>query len=154
MSDDWREVVAEWQGDDTFIGRNQKGGAVQIGSTDGKPGVGPMEMLLLGVAGCTGMDITSILRKKQQDLQGFKVVVRGLRAETHPRVYTDIDITYLLWGENLDPKALERAIQLSEEKYCSASAMLRAVARVRSSYRILAPGEPEQVSESQDGNKR
>jgi putative redox protein len=143
MSGNWREVYAQWTGGDgdSFIGHTQKGGTVQIGTVDGKPGVGPMEMLLLGVAGCTGIDITSILRKQKQPLQDFRVVVRGLRAVTYPMVYTEIEVTYLLWGDGINPKFVEQAIKLSEEKYCSASIMMRATARFSSSYRILAPGE-------------
>ena len=139
----WREVVAEWQEGGAFIGRNAAGGSVQMGTIDEKPGISPMEMLLLGVAGCTGMDIADIMQKKRQPLQALKVKVRGKRATTYPMVYTEIEIIYLVWGENIEPKALEQAIQLSEEKYCSASAMLRGVAQMHSSYRILAPDEAE-----------
>jgi putative redox protein len=145
MSDAWREVVAEWKGEDSFVGRNASGGSVQIGTIDGQPGIGPMEMLLLGVAGCTGMDITLILRKQRQELVDFKVIVRGKRAETYPKIYTDIQVIYLLWGEALDPVAVEQAIQLSEEKYCSASVMMRASAKIESVYYILPPGAPEPV---------
>ncbi len=142
MDDNWREVVAEWQGDDTFIGLNPQGAKVQMGTLEGRPGISPMELLLMGVAGCTGIDITSILRKQRQPLQDFQVRVRGLRASTYPRVYTEIEVTYLLWGEGIEPKAVEQAIQLSEDKYCSASIMMRAGgAEFHSSYRILAPGE-------------
>lgn len=142
MSDNWKEVVAEWQGEDAFIGRNPSGVSVQIGTLEGRPGIGPMEMLLLGVAGCTGMDITSILRKQRQPLQDFQVRVRGLRAATYPKVYTEIEVTYLLWGEGINPKSVEQAIQLSEDKYCSASIMMMASgAKFNSSYRILSPGE-------------
>ena len=141
MSNQWKEVVAEWKGDMAFHGRNLNGGSVQIGTLDGQPGIGPMELLLLGVAGCTGMDIVSILQKKHLDLREFQVKVCGKRAETAPMVFTEIDVTYLLWGENLPAKAVEQAIQLSEEKYCSASIMLRATAKLESSYRIYAPGE-------------
>ena len=84
-----------------------------------------MELLLLGVGGCTALDIVSILKKQRQNLTEFMVEVRGKRAEIHPRVYTDIEIIYHLWGENLESKAVEKAIKLSEDKYCSASAMLR-----------------------------
>ena len=140
----WREVVAEWQGGSAFIGRNAIGGSVQMGKIEEKPGVSPMELLLVGVAGCTGMDIADIMQKKRQSLQGLKVKVRGKRAETYPKVYNEIEVTYLVWGENINPKALEQAIQLSEEKYCSVSAMLQAVAQMRSSYRILKPGETEE----------
>lgn len=143
MSGNWKEVYAQWTGGegDSFIGHNGTGGSVQIGPVDEKPGVGPMEMLLLGVAGCTGIDITSILRKQRQHLTDFRVEVRGLRADTYPMVYTNIEVTYLLWGEDLNPKFVEQAIDLSEEKYCSASIMMRATAKFTSSYRILAPGE-------------
>jgi putative redox protein len=143
MSEIWKEVYAQWTGgeDDAFIGHNQTGGSVQIGTVDGKPGVSPMEMLLLGVAGCTGMDITSILRKQRQALTDFRVIVRGLRATTYPKVYTDIEVIYLLWGDEINPKFVEQAIKISEEKYCSASIMMRATAKFTSSYRILAPGE-------------
>jgi putative redox protein len=141
MTSEWKEVVAEWKGGDAFIGSNPRGGTVQMGVLDGKPGIGPMEMLLLGVAGCTGIDITSILQKKRQPLQDMRIRVCGKRADTYPMVYTEIEVTYYLWGDDLSAKAVEQAIQLSEEKYCSASAMLRATARFRSSYQILAPGE-------------
>lgn len=139
--EEWKEVVATWRGDQAFLGENPNGGQVKMGSLSDEAGLRPMELLLLGLAGCTGIDVVSILKKKRQDLQEFKISVRGKRAEQHPRVYTLIEVTYLLWGENLDPKAVERAIELSEKKYCSASAMLDAVAEIRSSYEIFAPEE-------------
>jgi putative redox protein len=141
MSDEWKQVVAKWEGGEAFIGQNPAGASVQMGALDGKPGISPMEMLLLGAAGCTGIDIVSILKKKQLKLDRLEVHVKGKRADIYPRVYTEIEVNYLLWGENLDRKAIEQAIVLSEEKYCSASNMLRATAKMRSSYRVLAPGE-------------
>lgn len=136
MEDNWKEVIADWQGGMGFIGRNPSGGVVQIGSVNGQPGIGPMEMLLLGLAGCTGMDIVSILEKKRQDLQDMQIRVRGKRAETHPKIYTEIEVIYHLYGKGIDPGAVEHAIELSEEKYCSAGAMLGAVAKITSSYII------------------
>ena len=141
MSTDWKEITANWQGDLTFVGKNPAGGSVQIGEIDGKPGIGPMELLLAGVAGCTGYDIVSILKKKKQPLMDFRVIARGKRADDYPMVYTEIEIEYLLWGEGLSPKAIEQAIQLSEDKYCSASAMMAKTAEIRSTYRIIAPKE-------------
>lgn len=141
MSSEWKEVVAEWQGEMAFIGKNQTGGSVQMGVIDGQPGVSPMELLLVGLAGCTGIDVAHILKKKRAVLDDLKVRVRAKRADDHPMVYTQIEIEYLLWGQNLDPKAVEQAIELSEEKYCSASAMLGKTAELHSSYRILASGE-------------
>jgi putative redox protein len=136
MADEWKEVVAEWQGELGFIGHNPGGGKVQMGLVSGTPGVSPMELLLLGVAGCTGMDVASLLPKMRQKLTDMRVTVRGKRAPDHPRIYTEIEVVYELWGENLNPKSVEDAIGLSEVKYCSASAMLRAVAKFQSRYII------------------
>ncbi|MBN1667739.1 MAG: OsmC family protein [Anaerolineales bacterium] len=141
MSSEWKEVIAEWQGEMAFIGKNQAGGRVQMGEIDGQAGVSPMELLLVGLAGCTGVDVVHILKKKRAPLEDLKVRVRAKRAADYPMVYTHIEIEYLLWGQELDPKAVEQAIQLSEEKYCSASAMLGKTAQLHSSYRILAPGQ-------------
>lgn len=103
-------------------------------------GFRPMELLLVGLAGCTAMDVISILRKKRQDVTSFEVRVEGQRAEEHPRLYTDISIEYLVRGQGVDPRAVERAIELSETKYCSALAMLEAVAQITTSYRIVEGG--------------
>ena len=140
MVDQWREIEAEWQGGGTFIGKNATGGSVQMGKLNDRPGVSPMELLLVGLAGCTGMDIVDILAKKRQPLQALKVQVRGNRSDDYPKIYKEIEVTYLVWGEGVDSKAVERAIQLSEEKYCSVSAMLRGAAKITTSYRILSPG--------------
>jgi putative redox protein len=143
MSENIKEIYVQWLGGESeaFSGHNRAGGTVQMGSIEGKPGISPMEMLLLGVAGCTGIDIVSILKKQRQSLQDFRIVVRGSRATTYPKVFTDIEVTYLLWGVDISQRCVEQAIKLSEEKYCSASIMMRAVANFSSSYRILSPGE-------------
>ena len=141
MSEEWKEIVVEWCGGKGFLGKNQNGGIVQMGSIDGRSGASPMELLLMGIGGCTGVDIVSILKKQRQNLQNFRVEVRGKRADTYPRIYTDIEIIYHLWGEDLESRLVEKAIQLSEDKYCSASAMLRHSAKVNSRYVIHGPGE-------------
>ena len=141
MAEGWTEVKATWQGEMGFLGENADGGTMQIGEFGEKKGIGPMQMLLLGVAGCTGMDIVSILKKKRLNLTDFQVKVRAFRASTYPMVYTEIHLEYLLWGEGLSNKDVEQAIQLSEEKYCSAGIMMRKAAPIYSSYRILKPGE-------------
>ncbi len=141
MADQWREIEAEWQGGGTFIGRNPSGGTVQMGKLSDKPGISPMEMILAGVAGCTGVDIVDILGKKRQPVKALKVKVRGKKREEYPKIFTEIEVTYLIWGENIDPHAVERAIQLSEEKYCSVSAMLRQTVEIHSNYQIMSPAE-------------
>jgi putative redox protein len=137
MVEKWKEIEAEWQGDGAFIGKNLTGGTVQMGKLNDQPGVSPMELILVGLAGCTGVDIVDILRKKRQDVRGFKVKVRGLRADTYPMVYKKIDIVYQIWGDDVDRTAIERAIQLSQDKYCSVSAMLRTVAEIQCDYELF-----------------
>ena len=141
MTEEWTEITAAWNSDSTFIGQNAAGGNVQMGSLDGKPGFSPMHLLLIAVAGCTGMDIASILQKKRLALSDLQVQVRGKRARDYPMIWTDIHITYLVWGEAIQPKDVEQAIQLSEDKYCSVGLMLGKAARITSEYHLLKPGE-------------
>lgn len=143
-----KQVLAEWQGGSAFTGRNASGGMIQIGEREGQPGVSPMDLLLLGLAGCTGIDVISILEKKRQPPLDMKIMVSGKRAIQHPRVYTHIEVTFVLWGKNLDAEAVEKAIQLSEEKYCSASQMLKATAKLETSFKILSPGEDYDFGET------
>lgn len=143
MDDGWREITADWIGESAFIGRNITNGSVQMGTFEGKPGISPMELLLAGLAGCTGEDVVSILLKKRQPVESMRIVVRGKRADTFPKVYNEIEVLYMIWGNNVNHEAVEQAIKLSKEKYCSASAMLSGVAEIRSSYKILVPGMEE-----------
>ena len=141
MTDLLTEISATWKGEMTFIGENASGGMVQMGTLDGKPGVGPMQLLLVSLAGCTGVDIISILQKKRVQLSDLEVKVRAKRADEYPMIWTDIHITYLIYGENIRPKDVEQAIQLSEDKYCSVGIMLGKSATLTSEYKILKPGE-------------
>jgi len=100
-------------------------------------GFSPMEMLLVGLAGCTGMDFISILRKKRQDVTGYEVQVQGIRAEEHPKVFVEISIEHLVTGHNVQPAAVERAIELSATRYCGAEAMLGKVAHIKNTYHII-----------------
>jgi putative redox protein len=138
MADEWKEIEAEWQTGGVFIGRNTAGGTVQMGKLDGRPGIGPMELVLVGLAGCTGVDIVDILTKMREPLNALKVMVRGKLAEDFPKIYTEIEIRYLICGDGINPKSVERAIQLSEEKYCSVGAMLKCAAQIRSTYQIIS----------------
>lgn len=134
------EAKVIWQGAMRFEGTASSGHILTLDSASEhggqNAGFRPMELLLIGLAGCTAMDVISILNKKRVNVTGFEVNVRGERAETHPRVYTKIHVEYVVRGPDIPSEAVERAIQLSEEKYCSASAMLGEVAEITSSYRI------------------
>ncbi len=100
-------------------------------------GFRPMELLLVGLAGWTGMDVISILRKMRQQVTAYEVYVEGTRAEDHPRVFVEITVEHIITGRHLQPEAIARAIQLSKERYCGAGAMLGKVARLRHSFRII-----------------
>jgi putative redox protein len=100
-------------------------------------GFRPMELLLAGLAGCTGMDVIAILRKKRQQVTGYEVLVRGVRAETHPMVFTEIEVEHVVTGRHIDPTAVARAIELSAGRYCGAGAMLGQSAKLTHTYRVL-----------------
>lgn len=85
----------------------------------------PMELVLFGLGGCTAVDVESILRKMKVDVERFQVDLDFERCADHPKVYTSIDMNFRFWGKDLPQDRLERAVQLSEDKYCSVAAMLR-----------------------------
>ncbi len=119
------EIV--WQSDMKFSGQFADGQEIIINSSESNDvGVSPMKLLLTGVAGCTGIDIVSILEKMRLELDNLKIVVEGIRAEDHPRRYTKITLKYFLAGKNLTEDKVKRAIELSLKKYCSASNSLNA----------------------------
>lgn len=122
------KVAVQWKEHMTFIGLPDSGFPVQMdadssfGGTDN--GVRPMEMVALGLAGCTAMDVISILQKKRQQVTQFEVRVNAPRSGEHPKVFTKALITYLVTGKNVDESALLRSIELAATKYCPAQLML------------------------------
>ncbi|NIT35420.1 MAG: osmotically inducible protein OsmC [candidate division Zixibacteria bacterium] len=96
----------------------------------------PLELLLIGLAGCTGMDVVSILTKKRAPLEAFRLEAEATRAAEHPKVFTDIKLTYFLRGEGLKDKDVAEAIRLSRQRYCSASAMLSKACEIYYDYKI------------------
>lgn len=133
-------VSVEWEDGMRFLGESD-GQSVYLDADEAVGGKGsgtsPMKLLLLGVAGCTAMDVISILRKKRQKVTGLRVEARGRQADEHPRVFEDIDLVYEVRGRGVEPKAVERAIELSEERYCPAIATVRGTAEIQSRYEIL-----------------
>jgi putative redox protein len=122
-----------------FVGESATGHAIVM---DGDPEVGgsntgmrPMELLLVGLGGCAGMDVASILSKKRQPLLGLEINVKGQKAGEYPKKFTDIEIEFIAKGK-VEEDALKKAIELSMEKYCSVKATLEGVAKITWSYRI------------------
>jgi len=133
----WREGLR-------FTGSAGEGSAtVPLGSRR-EPGaagtVSPMELVLVALAGCTGMDVISILEKKRQRVTAFEVRAHGDRAEEHPQVYTAITLEYVVTGTDIDRSAVERAVELSETKYCSTMAMLRKAVPIERRITIMESG--------------
>ena len=97
----------------------------------------PMEMVLLAVGSCAGSDIVSILDKKKVLLEGFEINIDAERADSYPKVFNKIHLEYIFYGENINPKHLEKAISLSHDKYCSVIGMLKKSVTITSSYKII-----------------
>jgi putative redox protein len=100
-------------------------------------GFRPMELLLVGFGGCSGMDMISILRKKRQQVSGLEINVRGEKSDTAPKIYKKVHIEYVIKGKGVEKEAVERAIDLSLEKYCSVAATLAKAGTVTHTYRII-----------------
>ena len=134
-------ISVNWVDGMLMVGKSHSGHSITM---DGPPeiggdnlGVRPMEMLLLGVAGCTMIDVVSTLKKMRQKLTHCETKVNAERADDHPKVFTDIHIQFLVKGNDLDSKKVEKAITLSAEKYCSASIMLGKTASISHDFEIL-----------------
>jgi len=134
----------KWLDNMTFVGESGSGHAVVM---DGAPehggrdlGIRPMEMLLLGVGGCTAFDVVSILKKSRQAIVDCEVEVDSDRAEEVPKVFTRIHIHFIVSGNGLDPAKVEKAVNLSAEKYCSASIMLGKTAEITHDFEIVELG--------------
>lgn len=132
---------AKWVEGMAFMGEAGSGHAVMM---DGAPeyggrniGIRPMEMLLIGLAGCTGFDVVSILKKGREAVTGCEVEVEAERATTDPKVFTRIHLRYRITGKGLSHAKAERAVTLSKEKYCSASIMLGATAEMSYSLEVI-----------------
>lgn len=129
-----------WLEDMTYVARSPSGHALVL---DGPPELGghnlgprPMEMVLMGMGGCTAVDVVHILRKARQDLRGCELQVEAERADSDPKVFTHIRVHFILTGKDLSAKHAERAIELSAEKYCSASIMLGKTAQITHTFEI------------------
>ena len=142
-----------WQEGMHFSGTANSGFNIQLDAKQEVGGTGkgfvPMELMALSMAGCTAMDVISILRKKRQDVTGFEVRADAPRADEHPKVFTRATIDYLVTGHNVDEKAVVRAIELTAKNYCPAQAMLGKVIPIDLRYQIFEDegGEKKLVTE-------
>ena len=137
MSD---ELRLDWTGEMGFKAQTASGHTLQLDATvaNGGQNAGPqpLELLLVALAGCSAMDVLAILKKKRQPVEGFSMCVRHERADEYPRVYTAIHLEYVIHGTGVQREAVERAIELTETKYCPVHAMLTPTVKITHSYDI------------------
>ena len=135
------KATIKWTGDVGFSGTTESGHSILM---DGAPEAGgrnkgsrPMEVVLIGMGGCTAFDVVHILRKSRQEITDCVAEVEAQRAETDPKVFTHIHIHFIVSGKDLDPKKIQHAIELSATKYCSASIMLAKTAKITHDFEMI-----------------
>lgn len=132
-------ATVAWIGEEKFLATSPSGHALAVDSDRASnKAPGPMELVLMALGACTATDVVSILKKKRQNLQSLEVVCSGERAADPPSVWVKLEVLYRLRGQ-LDEAAVRRAIELSEQKYCSVSAMLQKTAKLTWRHEILPP---------------
>ena len=132
------KATIQFAGDEFFVGVTPSGHAQAI-ETNSKRNLAatPMELLLIALGSCTGVDVISILKKKRQKVTDYRIEVSGERREEFPRSYTRLSVKHIVRGRGLSEPAVARAIELSDQKYCSVAATLRGSAEIVTSYEIV-----------------
>ncbi|MCP4746115.1 MAG: OsmC family protein [Desulfobacteraceae bacterium] len=130
----------DWTQNLQFIGRSNNGPAVVLDNPEGGSGLTPMQYVLMGIAGCMAMDVVSILKKKRASLTAVQVNSQGDRAQDHPKRFTEVRIEFVITGTGVKPSDVERAIELSDTKYCSAIASVNA--QVTHTFKIVDSSGP------------
>lgn len=138
MAEAQRKATIQFAGDDVFVGISPSGHAqvLETNSTRNAAAT-PMELLLLALGACTGVDVISILKKKRQRVTDYRIEVTGERRDDHPRAYTKLFVKHIVHGRDVSEQAVARAVELSETKYCSVAATLRGSAEIVTSYEII-----------------
>lgn len=141
-------LKVRWVANRQFVGWDAAGHGVVMDAKREYKGEGtgprPVELVLYGLAGCTGMDVISVLQKKRMDVRGLEINVQARqREDDYPHYYEDIEVEYVVRGAGVTDAAVERAIELSEKKYCSVKGMFGPQVRVTTSYRVLEPEGPD-----------
>ena len=132
------KATIRFSGEDLFVGLTPSGHAlpIEMDSTRNRA-ASPLELLLLALGGCTGVDVISILQKKRQHVTDYRIEVSGDRREDHPRAYTRMFVKHIVRGRRLSEKAVDDAIELSAKKYCSVAATVGGTAEIITSYEII-----------------
>ena len=138
MSTENPKAVVQFAGNELFVGFSPSGHAVTIETDhDRNSAPSPMELLLLALGSCTGVDVISILRKKRQRVTDYRIEVRGERRDGYPRSYKRMEVHHIVTGRNISDQSVAQAIELSEQKYCSVAGTLRPTVEIVSSFEII-----------------
>lgn len=130
----WTDGI-RFEGTSIFGHKIATDGTKEAGGSEN--GYKPTELVLFGLAGCTGVDVVKILGKMQQEVTGIEIEVKGSQPDQYPKPFNKIEINYIFTGKNLDEKKIAKAINLSEEKYCMVSQSLKGMAKITTSYKII-----------------
>ncbi|ABO51337.1 OsmC family protein [Desulforamulus reducens MI-1] len=148
------KVHINWEGNMKFVGADDSGIAIPMDAAEiygGQgQGVRPMELMLMSLGGCTGIEVTHILNKMRVTFDELKIEVTGNRVEDHPKVFGDIQVIYRFTGENVPVEKVNKALQLAEQVYCSAANMMNKVAKITYSFEIN--GTVHEYQPKQDAN--
>ena len=138
MGADDTKAVIDLKSTDLFVGHTPSGHSILVDTDHARNSAAtPMELLLIALGSCTGVDVISILQKKRQAVSAYRVEVRGERRDDHPRSYKRMAVHHIVTGLSISEQAVSQAIKLSEEKYCSVAATLRPTAEIVSSFEII-----------------
>jgi len=128
-----KQVSARWTGEKlNYVGVSGNGVEVPMGGDNASPS----ELLLMGAAGCMGMDIVSVLEKKRQAISGIEVQITGHQPDNYPKPFQIVELAFTVKGDNVDPKAVERAVALSQDKYCIVGQTLKNEVELRTSFTV------------------
>ena len=129
-------------GNEFYIGVSPSNHAVSIDTNHERSAAPtPVELLMIAVGACTAVDVVSVLKKKRQDVTDYRVEVKGTRREEHPRAFTKLEVHHIVRGRAVSSEAVERAVKLSDEKYCSVAATVRPTAEIVTTFEILEEGD-------------
>jgi len=136
-----KKMILKWLGNYRFIAKNEKGLTVNFDAPKQFGGeetaLSPMENVLASLAACSSFHVTTILKKKRQQVSDYSVEIEAKRRDEPPRIFTDIHIKYIIKGKKITKEAVESSIRIAEEKYCSVGGMLKNTANITSSYEII-----------------
>lgn len=132
------KAEVKWAGDELFIGVSESGHSIVLDANGGAIAPSPLENILISLGGCSSVDVISILQKARQDILDCKVEINATRVDSVPRLFSDIHLHFVITGNNVNEKHVERAVNLSADKYCSVALMLNKSVKITHDYKVLA----------------